>query len=160
MKNPFRSLMVGLVAAVVIVTAAYARTIFQERSDGYAVYTRTPSGNQYLVGRQVLTAQFADIATASTIHVSPQVDGTITAWYSIINNAITNADCILTLVYNDNWTDRSTITVTQSGSAIGDVDSATGLTLTATAGAKVRLVSDGGCDTTTIASIRVFVDPR
>ena len=160
MKNFFRSLWVGIAALALISTAAWAAmNLRQDASDNGASFV-SGTGNAYKVGRQVLTAQFADIATASTIHVSPQVDGTITAWYSIINNAITNADCILTLVYNDNWTDRSTITVTQSGSAIGDVDSATGLTLTATAGAKVRLVSDGGCDTTTIASIRVFVDPR
>lgn len=159
MKNFLRSLWVGLAAVVVIVTAAYAQMTLRQNTDGTADWL-SGSGNAYKVGRQVLQAQFADIATASTVFVAADVAGTITGWSSVINNAITTANCTLTLTYNDDWTKSSTITVTQSGSAAGDYDSATGLSVDVTAGGKIKLQSDGSCDTTTITPVRVFVDPR
>lgn len=160
MKNFLRSFWVGIAALTVISTVAFAATIFQERPDGFAVFTRTPSGNQYVVGRQVLSAQFADIASASTIHVASDVDGVITGWSSVINNAITSANCTLSLVYNADTAKQSNITVTQSGSAAGDYDSVSGLSIAVTAGGKIAITSDGTCNTTTITPVKVFVDPR
>ena len=160
MKNFLRSLWVGIAALALISTIAWAAMNLRQNADGTADFV-SGTGNAYKVGRQVLSAQFADIATASTIYVAATVDGTITGWGSVINNAISSADCVLTLEYNDDWANAvSTLTITQSGSAAGDYDSASGLTRAVTAGAKIKILSDGACNTTTITPVKVFIDPR
>lgn len=159
MNKYLRGLLATLAAVIIAPTIVWAAMNLRQDTDGRASFVSS-AGNAYKVGRQVLSAQFADIATASTVFVAASVDGQITGWNSVINNAITTANCTLTLRYNDDWVNQSTITVTQASSAAGDYDSASGLTINVTAGGKIRIESDGGCDTTTVTPIQVFVDGR
>lgn len=159
MNKYLRGLLATLAAVIIAPAIVWAAMNLRQDTDGGASWISS-AGNAYKVGRQVLTAQFSDIATASTIHVAADVDGTITGWSSVINNALTTGNCILTLMYNGDHANKSTMTITQSGSAAGDYDVTTGLSLKVTAGGKIAISSDGACDTTTITPVRVFVDPR
>tara|TARA_Y100000310_G_C20590662_1_gene767827 strand:- start:812 stop:1402 length:591 start_codon:yes stop_codon:yes gene_type:complete len=88
---------------------------------------------------------------------------------TVLNTAITSADAALTF-YNNSYSPRNTqqvsgvtITITQSGSAIGDVDTDSTITDnntvdTVTAGSSLGIYSDGG--SSTAAPLDVYVTCR
>lgn len=71
-----------------------------------------------------LTAAFADVSTAETIYIPIPYAGTITKIVTVLEGAIATADDTIT-VRNAAGTSMGTITITQSGSAAGDVDTLT-----------------------------------
>jgi hypothetical protein len=107
----------------------------------------------------VLNAVMPDISTSDTTYIPSPWRGRITRWYSAIDNAITTADGSLSLTINGTAVTGSTITVTQSGSAVGDVDSAipTGANYV-NEGDYIGIVTTGACDTTCIAHFAIVVD--
>ena len=107
----------------------------------------------------VLNAQMADISTASTVYVPVPWRGRIVRYHSAIANAITTADGSISLTINGTAVVRSTITVTQSGSAAGDVDSAfpTGANYV-NEGDYISIVSTGACDTTCITQFSIVIE--
>lgn len=72
-----------------------------------------------------LTVQIEDISTAGQKYVVPGFRGKIKNMWSVINGAIATADADLTAKIGGTAVTGGVITVTQSGSAAGDVDSAT-----------------------------------
>lgn len=62
-----------------------------------------------------------DISTAESMYVPIPFGGTVSRVSSVIAGAITGADVILT-VKNSSAATMGTITITQAGSAAGDVD--------------------------------------
>lgn len=107
----------------------------------------------------VLNAQMADISSSDTVYVPSPWRGRIVRWYSTIDNAITTADGSLSLTINGTAVTGSTITVTQSGSAAGDVDSAipTGANYV-NEGDYIGIVSTGACDTTCIGIFSLVIE--
>jgi hypothetical protein len=69
-----------------------------------------------------LTVGMADVATADSRYVVPGFQGRVRAFWSSINGALTGVDSTASLSINTVAVTGSTITVTQSGSAAGDVD--------------------------------------
>lgn len=69
----------------------------------------------------VVNVAMADVSTAGSAYVAAPVTGKLVRAYSCINNAITGADCTWTVEIN-NVAVTGTVTITQSGSAAGDVD--------------------------------------
>jgi hypothetical protein len=69
----------------------------------------------------VANVALADVSTASSAYVSAPASGRLVRAYSCINNAITGADCTWTMSLNGVAL-TGTATITQSGSAAGDVD--------------------------------------
>ena len=71
--------------------------------------------------RSVVNLHIHDISTASSMYVPIPFGGTVSRVSSVIAGAITGADVVLT-VKNSSAATMGTITITQTGSAAGDVD--------------------------------------
>lgn len=102
-----------------------------------------------------LTHEIADVSTAETVYVPVPVVGTVVRVDSCLQGAITVADATVTLAQsNDNA--MASLTIAQSGSAPGDVDTDSSITNNAvTAGSYLKLATDGG--STTAAKLLVTI---
>lgn len=102
-----------------------------------------------------VTHEIADVSTAETVYIPVPVTGTVTRVDSCLQGAITVADATVTLVQsNDNA--MASLTITQSGSAAGDVDTDSSISNAAvTAGSYLKLATDGG--STTAAKLLVTI---
>jgi len=90
-----------------------------------------------------LTGRIADISTAGQIYFYVPTDGRLEAVHSVLNGVIATADADLTVKQTGSATATlATITVTASGSAAGDVDSAT-LDTAVVAGDLIEVETDG-----------------
>lgn len=91
----------------------------------------------------VLTAQQDDLSAADQVYLVAPFDCDIVAVYSVLNAALTTGDSTITVKAPDGTV--GTITITQSGSAAGDVDSLTsGLSNTEVdAGQAIEIENDG-----------------
>ena len=69
-----------------------------------------------------LTAKVTDISTAGSTFVAVPDGGNIVKIITTIKNAITTADAAITFEIGGTAVTNGAITVTQSGSAAGDVD--------------------------------------
>ena len=69
-----------------------------------------------------LTAKVTDISTAGSTFVAVPDGGNIVKIITIIKNAITTANAAITFEIGGTAVTNGAITVTQSGSAAGDVD--------------------------------------
>lgn len=108
-----------------------------------------------------ITGQMADLATAnSTAYLVATHRGRVKRAYTIIANAITTANGSVAVKVNG--TTVGTITVTQSGSAAGDVDSVylgyQGTANFVNEGDVISFVSDGAADTTTITRCTAVIE--
>ena len=89
-----------------------------------------------------LNAIIADVGTGETVWVPIPATGTITRVDTVLEGAITGADATVTVKTAADAT-IAAVTITQSGSAAGDVDSNASPTNTAvTAGTAIKVVSD------------------
>ena len=98
-----------------------------------------------------VSAYMADLSTASSAFVTAPCRGTIKRAYSVIYNAITAADAVWTMEINNTAITGVSVTVAQSGSAAGDVDTGTPTALSTqrvVEGDRIEFVSDGGSTTT------------
>lgn len=88
--------------------------------------------------------RIADVSTASSGHGVAPIAGTVSAVYSVLGGAITGADSAVTNNINGTPMTNGTLTVAQSGSAAGDVDTATPTAAnTVAAGDKLTATTDG-----------------
>lgn len=71
----------------------------------------------------VMNARIADVSTAGQVYVAVPINGTLVTVYSALGGAISGADAELTVKTAAGT--AGTITIAQSGSAAGDVDSLT-----------------------------------
>jgi hypothetical protein len=95
----------------------------------------------------VVTTSLVDVSTASTVYVVLPVACTVTKVSSVIANAITIANSVVT-VFNHSDVSMGTITVAFSGSAAGDIDTLTPASNnTFTAGQRIRISTDGASTT-------------
>lgn len=107
----------------------------------------------------VINVTMADLSTSSTVFIPSPWRGTIVRYYSAITNAITTADGSVSLTINGTAVTGSTITVTQSGSAAGDVDSAIPTAARyVNEGDAIGVVTTGACDTTCITNFSIVID--
>lgn len=78
----------------------------------------------WTVNKMVLTAFIVDIGTAGNTYIVVPCACTLTKIYTVISGAITGADEVLTAKNSAGAAITSgSITITQSGSAAGDIDS-------------------------------------
>jgi len=92
----------------------------------------------------ILNVNMEDISTAKSVWVVSPIAGEIETIYSVISGAITSADCGITAEIEGTLVTDSAITITQSASAAGDVDSCTpSAAKTVTAGQAIEIISDG-----------------
>jgi len=95
-----------------------------------------------------LTAKVTDISTAGSTFVAVPDGGNIVKIYTSIKNAITTADAAITFEIGGTAVTNGAITVTQSGSAAGDVDSSTPSAANRVEeGGSIEIISDGASAT-------------
>ena len=95
-----------------------------------------------------LTAKVTDISTAGSTFVAVPDGGNIVKIYTSIKNAITTADAAITFEIGGTAVTNGAITVTQSGSAAGDVDSSTPTAANRVEeGGSIEIISDGASAT-------------
>lgn len=131
-------------------------------TDGIRVYEMTISGTTAtLKGVMddffVMTGSIADISTADQTYLVSPFAGTVFAVYSAINGTIATADADLTIKTAAGTV--GVITVAESGSAAGDVDSlVSGLANTVVAkGATVEIETDGASTNTIVVDLVVVI---
>jgi hypothetical protein len=99
-----------------------------------------------------LSVHEADISTAGSVWIPSPCTGTITKIQTIIDGAIATGDATLTFEINGTLITNGAITVTQSGSAAGDVDSSSpSAARTLAIGDKLECITDG----TSVNTIKV-----
>ena len=105
----------------------------------------------------VLNTRIDNISAASSAWVVTPVAGTIAKVYSVISGAITSGDATLTAKIATVSVTNGAITVANSGSAAGTVDSATPSGAnTVTLGQAIEIATDGG-STNSISAVITFV---
>lgn len=109
----------------------------------------------------VVQAYHADISTAGSAFTVAPCRGKIVRAYSVIGAAITGADSVWTMEINNTAVTGVSVTVANSGSAAGDMDSATPTGAnTVNEGDTIEFISDGASSTTSpvmyVAVIRPF----
>lgn len=96
-----------------------------------------------------LTAVLTDVSTASFVLVPAPGDCTFVSAVFILGGAISGADSTVSLTRNDGSSFGSSVTITQSGSAEGDIDTFTAtLNTTITANGYVKIATDGASTNT------------
>lgn len=113
------------------------------------------------VNEAVVVGHMADLATAdSTAYLVATHRGRLKRVYTIIANAITTANATVSVKVRG--TEVGTITVTQSGSAAGDVDTKylgyQGTSNFVNEGDLITFVSDGGADTACITRCTAVIE--
>jgi len=95
-----------------------------------------------------LTAKITDISTAGSTFVAVPDGGRIVKIISTIKNAITTANAALSFEIGGTAVTNGGITVTQSGSAAGDVDTASPTAANRVEeDGTIEMISDGGSST-------------
>ncbi len=107
----------------------------------------------------VLNVNLADISTASTAYVPSFVAGIIKKISTVINGVITTGDAVLTSKIGAvNITD-GVITIANSGSAAGDVDTVIPSAANVVAiGDQINITTDGGSTNTVSATISILIE--
>jgi hypothetical protein len=95
-----------------------------------------------------LTSKITDISTAGSTFVPVPDDGRIIKIFTSIQNAITTANAALSFEIGGTAITGGGITVTQSGSAAGDVDTAEPTAENSVnEGQAIEMITDGGSST-------------
>lgn len=95
-----------------------------------------------------LTAKVTNISTAGSTFVAVPDGGRIVKILTSIKNAITTADAAITFEIGGTAVTNAGITITQSGSAAGDVDSSNPTAANSVEeGDAIEIISDGGSST-------------
>ena len=104
----------------------------------------------------VLTDRIADVSTAGQIYIVAPYALTIVAVYSALNGAIATSNATLTVKTAAGTV--GTLTITQSGSAAGDIDSLTSslANTSVAAGASIEVETSGASTNTISAGITVL----
>lgn len=106
----------------------------------------------------VLTVKMETIATAQSVWVVSPINGTIEVMRSVIDAALTTADEAITMEIGGIAVIGGGITITQSGSAAGDVDLNAPTSLnTVTAGQAIEIISAGNSGGTVDAVFTILI---
>ncbi len=92
----------------------------------------------------LLTYKFEDVSTGSSQWVVAPIAGDVKTIYSVLHGAIITGNAGFTFEIAGTPITNGAVTITQAGSAAGDIDSATPTAAkTLTAGQSIELISDG-----------------
>lgn len=105
-----------------------------------------------------LTVEMADVSAASTVYLPSPVAGTITKIQTIINGAIATDNAVITGKIGSTDITDGVITIATSGSAAGDIDSATpSAANTVAVGSNINFTTNGASTNTVSAVIVVSI---
>jgi hypothetical protein len=126
--------------------------------DGQVYESDGAESGSWRYPRAILQVAIDDISTAGSVWVVSPIAGTIEKIYSVIDGAIATADCALTAEIGGTLVTGSGITITQAGSAAGDVDSSTpSAANTVAAGEAIEIITDGASTNTVKAVITIEI---
>lgn len=110
------------------------------------------------LGTVIVQTTITDISTAGSAWVAAPVAGDISLIQTIINGAITTGDATITAEINTTAVTGSSITIANSGSAAGDVDSSTPTAAnTVAVGDSIEIITDGGSTNTVSAVVNIHI---
>lgn len=133
---------------------ATANQIYIADGAGSGTWTTVNNTNKI-----VLTVRITDVSTAGSYWVVSPIAGDISAIYTVINGAIATSDATITTEIAGTAVTGGGITITQSGSAAGDADSATpSAANTVTAGQAIEVITDGASTNTVSADVTIVID--
>tara|TARA_R110000751_G_scaffold110047_1_gene207461 strand:- start:7477 stop:7980 length:504 start_codon:yes stop_codon:yes gene_type:complete len=108
----------------------------------------------------ILTFEFRDVSTARSAFVIAPFAGTISKIWSVLEDTLASVDCIFTFELGGTAVTNSSITIGFSGSAAGDVDSATPTALNiVTAGQPIEIISNGASTNAKAATFTFEIVP-
>jgi hypothetical protein len=108
--------------------------------------------------QDTFSGSFVNVSTGQTVHIPVPFAGTVVKVVTVLEAAISSANAIIT-VKNAAAASMGTITVTQSGSAAGDVDTLSpSSNNTVTADSFITITSDGGSTNTAALRFVVVLD--
>lgn len=108
---------------------------------------------------KALNVTFDNISTAGSRWLVCPLAGDITKIYTVIDASISGADCGISFEIGGVAVTNGNITIAQSGSAAGDVDSSTPTAAnTLTAGQAIEIISDGASSNTCNAHLTFIID--
>lgn len=110
--------------------------------------------------KKYLTGEIADISSGASSWVVSPVAGEITKVWTVIDGAITVADAAITFEIGGVAVTGAGITIANSGSAAGAVDSSepTALNVVAAGGA-IEIITDGGSTDAAKAVVLIEITP-
>jgi len=103
-----------------------------------------------------ITVRIDDVSTAGSAWVVPGFRGRIVKMHSVIDGAIATADATITVEIGGTAVSGAALTITQSGSAAGDIDTAevaAGSTNTFQPSDALEVITDGASTNTVTAMI-------
>lgn len=109
------------------------------------------------LNRRPITVEIADISTAGQKYVVPGFDGKIISVHSVINGAISGADATLTPKIAGTAVTGGAITVANSSSAAGDVDSSTPTGANTFTSTQALEIETSGASTGTVECVVTFI---
>jgi hypothetical protein len=111
-------------------------------------------------GDVAITLELDDISTLSSAYAVAPFAGTVNKIYSVIYGSIATADAFLTPRINAFAMTSGTITVANSGSGAGDIDSSTpSANNTIAAGDLLEVITNGASTNTVRATITMVITP-
>lgn len=111
----------------------------------------------WVVPPYTLTALIDDVSTAETVYIPIPYAGTITKVVTVLAGSITTANATVT-VRDAAGTSMGTLTITQSGSAAGDIDVLSPVANnTVTSDSKVTVETDGASATSRKLFVTVYI---
>jgi hypothetical protein len=131
---------------------ASANTAYISNGAGSGIWQKIASSqidttSIFNINKAYLTVSIVDVSTPETVYLYVPFNGTLNKVSSVLQNAITVADSLITVKDHSGAT-AGTFTITQSGSAAGDID---GVTTTSnntfTNGQRVSVSTDGNSTT-------------
>lgn len=98
-----------------------------------------------------------DVSAASSAWCPIVAQGELIGLRSILHGAITGANATITVEINGNAVSGATLTIAQSGSAAGDIDSVDFPAYPVKDGDKLEIITDGASSTTARATFVAIV---
>jgi len=143
-------------AAVDTVYAADGAGSGTHRKITHASMDKTSVKNVNLI---YLVYELVDISTAGSTWLAIPLAGKVTKIFSVIDGAIATADCALTFEIAGTLVTGGGITITQSGSAAGDIDNSTPTAANVlTVGQPIEIITDGASTNAINATLTFEID--
>lgn len=111
----------------------------------------------WVVPPYTLTGVIDDVSTAATIYLPIPYAGTVTKVVTVLAGSLTTANATVT-VRNAAGTSMGTLTITQSGSAAGDIDTLSPASNNTVANdSRISIETDGASDTARKLFVTVYI---
>ena len=111
----------------------------------------------WVVPPYTLTTRLDDVSTASTVYIPIPFAGTVTKVVTVLEGSLTTANATVT-VKNAAGSSMGTLTITQSGSVAGDIDTLSPVSNnTVTNDSRISVETDGASDTTRKLFVTVYI---